>query len=56
MQEHLEANNVDLNKSKLTLGEFLQMDPAREEFLENKAANKLLTRDYRKPYVVPAKV
>jgi hypothetical protein len=32
------------------------MDPAAERFLGNAKANALLTRDYRKPYVVPEKV
>ncbi len=56
MQEHLAANGVDLNSDKATLGEFLKMNPAKERFLANRKANALLTRHYRKPYVVPAKV
>ena len=30
------------------------MDPKTEKFIGNAEADKLLTRDYRKPYVVPA--
>lgn len=56
MQEHLAANKVDLAKTKATLGVFLKMDPKTERFLENDKANELLSRDYRKPYVVPEKV
>jgi predicted dehydrogenase len=56
MEDHLEANLVDLSKTKATLGVFLTMDPKTEKFRGNKAANKLLTREYRKPYVVPEKV
>ena len=32
------------------------MDPKSERFLGNDAANEMLTRPYRKPYVVPEKV
>jgi len=32
------------------------MDAQKEQFLGNADANKLLTRDYRKPFVVPEKV
>jgi hypothetical protein len=32
------------------------MDPQSERFIGNAHANELLTRDYRKPFVVPAKV
>jgi hypothetical protein len=54
MVEHLGKNGVDVEKDHLTLGEFLSMDPKTEKFVGNPAADKLLTRDYRKPYVVPA--
>jgi len=56
MEEHLAANNVDLKKTSATLGMVLKMDPQTERFSGNRKANKLLTRDYRKPFVVPAKV
>jgi predicted dehydrogenase len=56
MQEHLAANGVDLNVNKVNLGVPLKMDPKTERFIGNAAASKLLTRDYRKPYVVPEKV
>ena len=56
MEEHLAANGVDLNATRATLGPVLKMDPQTETFPGNAAANKLLTRDYRKPFVVPAKV
>ncbi len=56
MEEHLAANNVDLKKTPATLGTVLKMDPASERFLGNSKANKMLTRKYRKPFVVPAKV
>jgi len=56
MAEHLAANDVDLTRTKASLGEFLKMDPKTEKFIGNAAASKMLTRDYRKPYVVPEKV
>ena len=52
MEEHLAANKVDLKKTPTKLGVALTMDPQTEKFLDNPEANKLLTRDYRKPYVV----
>jgi len=56
MLEHLKANEVDLTATPLTLGPVLKMDPKKERFVGNAQANALLTRDYRKPFVVPAKV
>jgi predicted dehydrogenase len=56
MEEHLGANNVDLNKTPATLGAALKMDPLTERFIGSPEADQLLTRDYRKPFVVPAKV
>lgn len=55
-EEHLAANGVDLRINKATLGVFLKMDPKKERFIGNEKANELLTRDYRKPFVVPEKV
>ncbi len=56
MEEHLGANNVDLHKTPATLGAILTMDPKAERFTGNSEANRLLTREYRKPFVVPNKV
>ncbi len=53
MQEHLTKNEVDLLKTKLTLGPVLKMDPKTERFLDNDAANVLLKDKYREPFVVP---
>lgn len=54
MTEHLVANGLDISDPKIKVGPWLEMDPAEERFINNDAANKLLTRDYRKGYVVPA--
>ncbi len=56
MEQHLAANNVDLRKTPAMLGVVLKMDPKKEIFIGNSMANKLLTREYRKPFVVPNKV
>jgi len=56
MFEHLAANGVDVDATPLGLGVALTMDPKSERFLGNDAANEMLTRPYRKPYVVPEKV
>jgi hypothetical protein len=56
MEEHLTANQVDLRRTPLTLGAVLKMDPKTERFTHNSKANQLLTRAYRKPFVVPEKV
>jgi predicted dehydrogenase len=56
MEEHLAANGVDIKNSQLTLGPVLRMDPKKEQFLGNRKANALLTRDYRPGFVVPKKV
>ena len=53
-RQHLADNNVDLDKSKLTLGQWLRLDADREKFADNPAADTLLTRQYRQPFVLPA--
>ncbi|MBZ5621437.1 MAG: Gfo/Idh/MocA family oxidoreductase [Acidobacteriia bacterium] len=55
---HLDANEIDIKKHPITLGPFLKMDPKREKFTGAFAdrANPMLTREYRKPFVVPEKV
>jgi predicted dehydrogenase len=52
-RKHLADNNVDLEKSKLTLGPLLRLDSDKEKFLDNRMADALLTREYRKPFIVP---
>ena len=52
--EHLRENNVDLNQTKLRLGELLHLNPEREAFVANPRADAFLNREYRKPFVVPA--
>ncbi len=53
-RKHLSDNDVDLMKTPLTLGSPLRIAPGRESFLADPKADALLTREYRKPFVVPA--
>ncbi len=53
-RKHLVENNLDLENSKLTLGPLLRLDMDQEKFIDNPIADALLTREYRKPFVVPA--
>jgi predicted dehydrogenase len=55
MTEHLAIHGVDLKKNRLTLGAPLAIDNQAERFTGSSAsaANKLLTRNYRAPFVVP---
>jgi predicted dehydrogenase len=55
-RQHLADNEVDLAVTKLTMGAWLTIDPKAERFTNNEAANKMLTRDYRAPYVVPERI
>lgn len=54
MLEHIQVNDVDLNATPVTFGKHLKMDATRTTFLGNDRANEMLTRVYRKPFVVPA--
>jgi hypothetical protein len=56
MAEHLAQNDVDITKEKVTLGVPLKMNGKTEKFIGNAKANEMLTRNYRAPYIVPAKV
>lgn len=53
MLAHLEANKVSLQEYPLHVGQLLSFDPENEKFIDNADADQLLTRKYRKPFVVP---
>jgi predicted dehydrogenase len=56
-QEHLWYNDVSIKDSKLVrFGKKLTINPASETFIGDSAsdASAMLTRDYRKPFVVPS--
>lgn len=56
MEEYLgKENNIKLTEWSLTVGKKLMVD-AGNGFTNDSAANKLLTREYRAPFVVPAKL
>jgi predicted dehydrogenase len=54
MMEHLAANQVDTGRTPLSLGVPLRFDSLTDRFVGNEDANALLTREYRKPFVIPA--
>ena len=54
IRQHLTDNGVDIEKTPLTLGPWIGIDSDKEKFIDNPAADAFLTRDYRKPFVVPA--
>ena len=51
----LEANQIDLDRTPITLGPTLTFDETKERFVDQHAewANMYLKRNYREPYVVP---
>ncbi|HXN35334.1 MAG TPA: hypothetical protein VN877_04135, partial [Opitutaceae bacterium] len=53
--EHLALNNIDLDRTPLTLGAPIALDSAAGRFSGEGApgADPLLTREYRAPFVVP---
>ena len=53
MLAHLRANEVDVDRPAVTLGPWLEFDAASERFTNNDAANQLVRREDRQPYVVP---
>ncbi|MCO6454403.1 MAG: Gfo/Idh/MocA family oxidoreductase [Pirellulaceae bacterium] len=52
--QHLKDNKVSLDEAKLGMGLALRVDTATETIVGNDAANAMLTREYRKPFVVPS--
>lgn len=55
-EEHLTANGMQLAAGDYRLGKKLCVDAAHERFIGSSAADRLLTRDYRAPFVVPDRV
>ena len=56
--EHLSANRFDIDGKLLALGQMLAMDTDTERFIGpmSEEANRLISRRYRKPFVVPDNV
>ncbi|MGP0069986.1 MAG: Gfo/Idh/MocA family protein [Isosphaeraceae bacterium] len=56
MEEHLKENKVALDGLNYRLGRKLTFDGATESFVGDPEANRLLTRPYRAPFVVPDRI
>ena len=57
MKDHLtKENGLSLQDESYQLGRKLAFDPKTETFVDATDANKLLTRNYRKPFVVPESI
>jgi hypothetical protein len=58
LADNLKAIDVKLEETQYTLGRTLAFDPKTEQFTGtgSDAANPLLTRPYREPFVVPQQV
>jgi hypothetical protein len=55
-QEHLKDNKVPADGTKFQVGRRLKLDVSKEAFVGDREADALLTREYRKGFVVPEKV
>ncbi len=53
-RKHLEANQVNLAKTRMRMGTWLKFDPDREIFIDNPEAETFLARSDRQGFVVPA--
>ena len=53
IKDNLGAVNVDLTETDFKVGPVLEFDAENERFIDNDAANALLSREYREPFVVP---
>ncbi len=56
MEEHLTGHNLKLDTLTCRVGRKLEIDLQGEAILRDAEANRLLTRDYRQPFVVPDRV
>ena len=56
MEEHLRANELDLKSMSCQVGRKLAFNAKTEKFVDDSQANGMLTREYRKPFVVPDRV
>ncbi len=53
LEGHMSSAHCHLGNVAYRLKRSLNIDPAKECFINDEDANALLTRDYRKPFVVP---
>ncbi len=52
-QGHLSSSLCQLGNVAYETGRTLRFDPQAERFIDDEKANALLTRDYRRPFVIP---
>ncbi|RPH43302.1 MAG: gfo/Idh/MocA family oxidoreductase [Planctomycetota bacterium] len=52
-KEHMNANGVQPDNTQIVVGRTLTVDAKAERFVDDSEADKMLTREYRKPFVVP---
>ena len=50
---HLSSGLAHLGNIAYRLNRVLEFDPSTEKFVNDKEADKMLTRDYRAPYIIP---
>ena len=55
MEEHLTNAGLTLANENLRVGALLEIDPQAENFRNNAEANRMLTREYRTGFEVPAR-
>ena len=55
-RDHLKENGVNAKEANFVMGREIKFDSKAETITGDAEASKLLTRDYRKPYVVPENV
>ena len=56
MAAHLKEDGIDLEKVPLRVGRTIRFDGATETIPGDPEATKFLSREYRKPFVVPENV
>ena len=56
LQENLQTVDISLEKAVGNMGRVLDFDAKTERFVEDDQANSMLSRTYRKPFVVPEEV
>jgi predicted dehydrogenase len=56
IRDNLKAADVKLEETNYQLGKVLKFDAEKEQVVGDEEANKLLTREYRDPFVVPKEV
>jgi len=53
---HRSCSLIHMANTSYRLGRSLDFDPARQRYVNDEAANRMLSRDYRAPFVVPKEV